>query len=147
MNRKTLNSPQPVHPSPVGRLLAVVGAVCLFGPFAAFLFTAFTMIRHFAEAAGGDSGTGSAGLHQSVGATLTVTMIALNLGLLGAALTCVAIFVFGFAPPWLREVLKLGALFLLPFVPIGTVFAFVLYLAVCRNPRVFARPTLAEPGV
>ena len=129
--------------SSIGRLFAVTGAVCLFGPLAGFLFTAYTMSRRFTETLGTGSVTTSVSLHQEVGAALAVTAIGLGLGLLGMFLAGMAIFAFHFAPPWLRSALMLGALFWLPAFPIGTVLAIVLFLVVYRNPQVFVQPAAA----
>ena len=108
---------------------------------AAILFTVYTVGRQFTTTAQASSVIDPAKVNQMVGATLKATILGLNLGLLGMVLVCVAIFVFRFAAPWLRSVLMVGAVSLLPAIPIGTVVAFVLFFVRRRIPQASNLPT------
>ena len=126
-----------------GRFLAMLGSVCLLGPLVAFVFTFYTMARQFDAVAQTGVVPGADSTQQAVRSAFTVTGIGLSAGLVGVILVCIAIFGFRFAASWLRGALIVGAVGLLPAMPVGTVFAVVLFLALRRHSRVFSQLTVA----
>ena len=127
----------------VGRFLAAVGSVCLLGPLAAFLFTVYTMARQFGVVAEAGTSPSSDSVRQGVHSVFTATSIGLSIGLLGVLFVCIAIFGFRFTAPWLRSALIVGMVGLLPAMPLGTVFAVALFLALRRHSQASSQLTVA----
>ena len=82
-------------------------------------------------------------MRQGVDSAFTATSIGLSIGLVGVIFVCIAIFGFRFAASWLRSALIVGMVGLLPAMPLGTVFAVVLFLALRRHAQASSQPTVA----
>ena len=136
-----ISESQPSAPTSfLGRLLAVIGSLCLFAPLVGLSITVVSIVRSFAEMSQSAPPTDPSIVSRPVGEALIATAIGFGISVLGICLVCIAIFAFSFTPPWLRSTLIAASLLWLIAFPVGTVIAVIAIVILIRKRHVFAAP-------
>ncbi|MEO0794470.1 MAG: hypothetical protein AAFX93_04890 [Verrucomicrobiota bacterium] len=128
---------------PTGKICAIVGAWLQLGLLFGVSMVALSMISAFNEIADGDS-TEPVELTEQVSVAMSFQMIGGTMSLAGMILLAMALLVYHYRAPWFYNFLKIGSIFLLLAIPVGTVIG-VLALTFLNKHREEFRPKSRSP--